>query len=194
VDGAQLEDVTISNITMRDIINSPIFLRIGRRMRGPDGVPVGTLRRVSFDNIRVDGAREGSIVAGLKENPVEGVVFSHIRILADGGAPASQADIEPGEHEKDYPEPTSFGKLPAYGFYIRHAKNIEFNDVELITKSEDGRPPFQLDDVEVANFILLEAAHSSGAPTLELKSVRDFRVRLSKGLPDTEKDSFTGKL
>src|SRR6266702_337667 len=35
VDGGLLEDVTISNLTMRDISNSPIFLRLGSRVRGP---------------------------------------------------------------------------------------------------------------------------------------------------------------
>jgi polygalacturonase len=38
VDGALLEDIAISNITMRDISNCPIFLRLGARMRGPAGV------------------------------------------------------------------------------------------------------------------------------------------------------------
>ena len=51
VDGALLEDVTITNITMRDIITAPIFMRLGRRMRGPDGVPVGALRRVIINGI-----------------------------------------------------------------------------------------------------------------------------------------------
>src|SRR5262245_29773805 len=35
VDGGLLEDVTINNITMRDITNSPIFIRLGNRARGP---------------------------------------------------------------------------------------------------------------------------------------------------------------
>ena len=43
VDGAILEDVTITNITMRDIISAPIFMRLGDRMRGPRAYPVGTL-------------------------------------------------------------------------------------------------------------------------------------------------------
>ena len=29
VDGGLLEDVTITNLTMRDIVNAPIFLRLG---------------------------------------------------------------------------------------------------------------------------------------------------------------------
>ncbi len=41
VDGALLEDVTISNITMRDVVNDPIFLRLGSRMRGPKEAAVG---------------------------------------------------------------------------------------------------------------------------------------------------------
>src|SRR5438876_1848798 len=52
VDGGLLEDVTISNITMRDIANCPIFLRLGSRMRGPAGPQVGELRRVIFRNIK----------------------------------------------------------------------------------------------------------------------------------------------
>src|ERR1035438_6130671 len=54
VDGALLEDVSISNITMRDITDVPFFIRLGRRMRGPDGVPVGEIRRVNISNIVVN--------------------------------------------------------------------------------------------------------------------------------------------
>lgn len=39
VDGGHLEDIVISNITMRDIVNAPIFLRLGARMRSPEGHP-----------------------------------------------------------------------------------------------------------------------------------------------------------
>jgi polygalacturonase len=51
VDGALLEDITFTGITMRDCQNTPIFLRLGRRMRGPNGVPVGTLKRIIISNV-----------------------------------------------------------------------------------------------------------------------------------------------
>ncbi len=35
VDGGVIEDVTVDNITMRNIVNSPLFLRLGNRGRGP---------------------------------------------------------------------------------------------------------------------------------------------------------------
>jgi polygalacturonase len=67
VDGGHLEDVTISNVTMRDIANSPIFLRLGSRMRSPEGTPVGELRRVNITNFVVYNAdpRYGSIISGI---------------------------------------------------------------------------------------------------------------------------------
>ena len=46
VDGGQLEDIVISNITMRDIVNAPFFLRLGKRMRSPEGTPVGSMKRI----------------------------------------------------------------------------------------------------------------------------------------------------
>src|SRR6185295_15092652 len=51
VDGGPLEDITISNITMRDVKNSPIFLRLGSRMRGRKGIAPGELRRVMISNV-----------------------------------------------------------------------------------------------------------------------------------------------
>ncbi|HEY1872007.1 MAG TPA: glycosyl hydrolase family 28-related protein, partial [Chitinophagaceae bacterium] len=51
VDGALLEDVVINNITMRDVVNDPIFLRLGSRMRGPAGTEVGKMRRIIISNV-----------------------------------------------------------------------------------------------------------------------------------------------
>src|SRR4029079_13495522 len=51
VDGGDLEDVTISNITMRDISSSAFFFRLGVRARGPNSPPPGKFRRVHIDNV-----------------------------------------------------------------------------------------------------------------------------------------------
>ncbi len=67
VDGGLLENVTITNITMRDVTNSPLFLRLGKRMRGPAGTAIGHLRRVNISNIVAYNAdaRYASIIAGI---------------------------------------------------------------------------------------------------------------------------------
>jgi polygalacturonase len=51
VDGGLMEDITITNLTMRDIVNAPIFIRLGARLRGPDNPPVGVARRIKIDNV-----------------------------------------------------------------------------------------------------------------------------------------------
>ena len=55
VDGALLEDITVTNISMRDIVSAPIFLRLGNRMRAPEIIPVGTLKRVIISNLVCSG-------------------------------------------------------------------------------------------------------------------------------------------
>ena len=51
------------------------------------------------------------------------------------------------EDDDRYPEQYFFGVLPAWGAYIRHAKNIEFNNVEMTLRGEDARQKIVLDDV-----------------------------------------------
>ena len=51
VDGGLLVDVTITNITMRDVKNAPIFLRLGSRLRAPKGAVPGELRTINISNV-----------------------------------------------------------------------------------------------------------------------------------------------
>jgi polygalacturonase len=150
VDGAILEDVTISNITMRDIVNSPIFIRLGARMRGPDSIPVGVCRRIILSDIVIYNAdwRHGCIISGLPGHPIEDLQMSNIRIYFKGGGTADLAKRDVPEFEKDYPEPYRWGKMPAWGFFLRHIKGLDMHDVKVSTLTPDARPAFILKDVE----------------------------------------------
>lgn len=187
VDGGALEDITINNITMRDIVNSPIFLRLGSRLRGPAGTPVGQLRRVQISNVVVSDAdsRYASIISGIPGHNVEDVRLNNIRILYKGGETAATAQVSPPEKETNYPEPSMFGKIPAYGFFIRHVQNIELIDVEVSYAQEDLRPAFVLNDVGGADFFHVKAQRANGAFTFMLQSVTDFSAHQCKGVPDT---------
>jgi polygalacturonase len=92
VDGGLLEDVSISNITMRDIGNSPIFMRLGARLRGPEGSKPGALRRVSISNVICWNVtpRLSCIISGIPDHPIEDVQLSNIRIYTQGGGPSSR--------------------------------------------------------------------------------------------------------
>lgn len=188
VDGALLEDVTITNITMRDISNSPIFLRLGNRARGPkEKTTVGALRRVIISNIVVYNAdpKYASIISGIPGHPIEDVRLSNIRIYSQGGGTKEQAALDPPEREDAYPEPNMFGELPAYGFFIRHVKALQINDVEVSYLKEDARPPFVMNDVKGADFFRLRAQHGANVPTFALKEIEGFSVQQSWPLPDT---------
>src|SRR3954469_10775131 len=87
VDGANIEDLSISNLTMRDVSNAPIFLRLGSRMRAPEGTAVGSIRRVNISNVVAydADARYGAIISGIPGHDVEDVSFSNIRLGYRGG-------------------------------------------------------------------------------------------------------------
>ena len=53
VDGGLIEDITVTNITMRDVTTAPLFLRLGNRARGPNNPPPGAIRRVEISNLVV---------------------------------------------------------------------------------------------------------------------------------------------
>jgi polygalacturonase len=186
VDGGNIEDVSISNITMRDITTAPIFIRLGKRQRGPANSPIAKIRRIIIDNVVVSDAHHefASIIAGLAESPVEDVRLSNIRIHYKGGGSAEDAQREPPENEKNYPEPSMFGGLPAYGFYIRHARGITFDNVVVSFEKTDARPAFLLDDVANVEFFRTNAELASGAKMFVLKNVSNFSVSNSRTVGD----------
>jgi polygalacturonase len=191
VDGGFLEDVTITNITMRDITNSPFFLRLGNRARGPkETTTVGKLRRVLISNVVVYNAdaKYASIISGIPEHPIEDLRLSNIRIYYQGGGTKEQAALDPPEKEKDYPEPVMFGEMPAYGFFIRHVNGIEMDNVTVSYLNVDVRPAFVLNDVKGADFYRLRAQHALDVPTFLMKDVENFSVQQSMELPDKRID------
>ncbi len=211
VDGAHIEDIAVSNITMRDVSNAPIFLRLGARMRAPEGTAIGSIRRVTISNVVVYDAdpRYGSIISGIPGHDVEGVRLSDIRIWYRGGLTMEQVAKQPAdlvngffyraqggvpprdpletpEREKEYPEPSMFGLLPAYGFFIRHAKGIELSNVEVNFLQEDRRPAFVLDQVNGATFENVKAQKAPNVSTFVLKNVENFETFRCKPVADMQ--------
>ncbi len=189
VDGSHLEDVTINNITMRDIENCPIFLRLGRRMRGPEGRSIGELRRVIISNVVIYNAAPKSIlIIGLPEKDIEDVQLDNIKIYYKGGGTKEQAAINLPEDETGYPEPDNFGDTPAYGFFIRHVKNIKMSNIEVKYMKEDMRPPFILDDVKGAELNFVNAEKDNGVSSIKLKNVDDLEIFKCESVKDTTID------
>ncbi len=191
VDGALLEDIAISNITMRDVISCPIFLRLGARLRGPKGTGdqstvVGTLRRVLISNVTSynTAGRFGSNITGIPGHFVEDIKISDVYVETAGGGTAEQAKIDVPEKEDSYPEPGMLGTLPTYGFYFRHVNRVEMSHVEVTTRTPDARPAIYTDDVHRADFSFITAPTTPAA--FSFNKTTDVRVLMSRAAPDSK--------
>jgi polygalacturonase len=107
-------------------------------------------------------------------------VFFHQR----GGADGEVAKRQPPELEKAYPEPTMFGDLPATGLFVRHVRNLEVSNLEVMTEAADARPAFWLMDVDGVDFFRVKVPRQSVAPAFNLNDVKEFRVFGCKYLKD----------
>jgi polygalacturonase len=188
VDGAQIEDVSISNVTMRGTVDSPIFLRLGSRMRGPAGAPVGTIRRVNISNIvsSTNSSKICSLIAGVPGHKIEDVKISNVLVQHSGGGTKRDAALQLAEKEKEYPEPNMFGTTPAHAFYIRHARRIEISNFKIVAEEKEERPCFILEDVEGVEFSSIKFPESQQGPKFVLVGVKDFAIVDSRPLPDTQ--------
>lgn len=195
VDGALLEDIVISNITMRHIGNAPLFIRLGARQRGPEGFRYSQLRRVSISNIMAYDVTsdQGAIISGIPGHNIEDLTLSNIHLYFKGGGTREQAANEVPALIDDYPEPDRFGITPAYGFFIRNVRNLQINNVSTHFMNGDQRPAFILDHVESADLNHITAQKTDGGQTFVLKDVKDFSLFNSGDVPDTHIKSAVHK-
>ncbi|MDP4261248.1 MAG: glycoside hydrolase family 28 protein [Bacteroidota bacterium] len=184
VDGALLEDVSITNITMKDIVNAPIFLRLGARMRGPVADSAnGALRRVMISNVLVYNADShfAVIISGVPHKIIEDVALDNIRIYyrqMDSSFAKIPAIVP--ENEKDYPEPARMGIMPAYGFFIRHVNGIRLNNIEVSYLGKEIRPAIWMDDVQNAGLFSVRLQAVPGKKMIVLNNTGNFSIRESE--------------
>jgi polygalacturonase len=184
VDGGLIEDITISNLTMRGLVHSPLFFRLGARLRGPEGTKPGVIKRVLVNNIVSSNAvaEYPSIISGIPGSVIEDIKISDVYFHQLGGGSKEWTAIEPPEKENGYPEATMFGTLPARGFFVRHARNVEFGNVEIAVAKADERPAFWMHDVEDVDLFRVKAGKNTAA--YSLRDVKDFRSFGSRDFAD----------
>lgn len=170
VDGGIIDGITVSNISMRDV-QTPIFIRLGDRSRTfrKDG---GILKNINISNVV---ATAESLIAcsitGVENSYVENVSINNVQIGYPGGGTPDMVTKPVPEMRKSYPENRMFGNtLPAAGFYVRHARNVAFNNVRFIAAKPDARPLFLLDDV-----IGVELNQCKGMAPADAKFIRTVR-------------------
>ena len=72
--------------------------------------------------------------------------------------------------------------MPAYGFFIRHVKDIALNNVEVSYLGRETRAAFILDDVNGASLFNVKARQGSNAKLFQLKNVRQVNFEKVQGV------------
>lgn len=176
VDGGWLEGVVISNVRMQRV-RTPIFLRRGNRHSRPDGTP-GILRGVMIENVNATGSILTSSITGLPGFPVEDVTLSNIRIDSEEAGKEDWVNRAIPELPKAYPEARMFGRLPSYGFYLRHVRGLRMRGMEMGAAQGEARPALVCEDVEDFDVDGLKTASiTSGQPVVNLIEARDVWLR-----------------
>lgn len=142
VDGGVIDDLEASNLIMREITTAPLFLRVGARLRAPEGAQPGVIRNVTIRDVKaVDILPDYSaLIMGLPDAPIENVRLENIRLTYAGGGTVEDAARDPEDLPDAYPEPSMFGRTPAFGLWTRHVRNLSLHNVELTTAEPDLRP------------------------------------------------------
>jgi len=133
------------------------------------------------------------LIAGIPGHSIEDIKIRNVYLEHVGGGTAAMASIVPVEQIKIYPDPNNFGPLPASGFYVRHAKNIEFSNVELAWSQPDARPAFWMQDVDGVDIFRLKLPRGNMGPTFVLREVSDFNLSTSHRLKDIYLDKVSEK-
>jgi polygalacturonase len=162
VDGAALKQVSISDVTMDGVI-VPISIRLGARLKtfrqGDQPRPsAGTLGDVTMKNITARNIKMiGMLINGVADHPIGPLTLENIQLELPGGGTEEAAKVELAEKETAYPEFNMFGNtMPAWGIYVRHARDLTLKDVKLTRLQPDARPAVVFIDVQnvtPANFL-----------------------------------------
>ncbi|MBQ4259198.1 MAG: hypothetical protein IJB84_02910 [Lachnospiraceae bacterium] len=174
-DGAIVEGITISNMTLRNVGN-PILIQVVNRARGPkpECEKIGQIRNIILSDIIITGPypetfqatraqfawthidqdltlkgiRHPLLIAGQPDSPIQNVTMSNVVFRAHGGGTVEDRDIQLKEVRDDYPGSTVFGnKFPTYGLYALNADNLKLYNVEFTTEYPDARDEMILKNV-----------------------------------------------
>ena len=173
-DGGTIDNILVDSLFAYNTGNA-IYLRIGARSNKDRK---GSMSHITIQNMvagiaatKPDAgyAYEGPVedlprnispasIVGLPGQDITHVTLRNIRIVYPGGSNPDYAyrGIKPADLDSipematAYPEFSQFRELPAWGFYVRHAQNITFENVTLSVKDKEYRPAIVFDDVKGA--------------------------------------------
>jgi polygalacturonase len=181
VDGGTMENISINNISMMDVVGYPIYITTGRRNRGPDVTSPSRVANIFISNVVATGIdpMSGIQLDGMPKQPLENIRLENIHLMFKGGGTKSDALLLPRELDTGYPEPSRLGTMPAYGLYARHVHGLELANITVDFEKFDSRPPmacFDVDGLEIDNF---KGQLMRGVPPAKFVEINNVVIRNS---------------
>jgi polygalacturonase len=179
VDGGIMENITVDNLTMMDVMNYAIYITTGLRNRSGELKQASTCRNILISNVIADqvGKPGGIEIMGTTTQPLENIRLDNIRLVSAGGGTAADASAVPNELGIGYPEPKP---VPAYGIYARHVRGLELANINTSFATAELRPPASFSDIDGLEIDNFKPQVAQGVPAaLISKDVRDVTIRNS---------------
>ena len=158
VDGAHLQNIEITDITMEEV-RTPMLFRLGARLsvfrkKEDTKQPIGLFRNVLIKNVKAVAADKaqltppsGILITGIPGHNIEDLTLENVNIRLLGTGTPEDAKAQVPEAIDQYPEVKTFGpKIPAYGVWARHVKNLTLKNVTFELKNPDARPEIICED------------------------------------------------
>lgn len=185
-DGAIIDGVSYRDLSMKQV-DTPISITVGHRLlSGEADRKVGAIKNIRVSNLsvadqrpRVVGVIRPSLIAGLPESPIENVLLEHVRIVGSGGhkrSGDSSANEETGRRRE--------AALGAAGLFIKHARNVRLQDVDLSYNAADPRPSLIAQEVAGLTLEDVRLQRFSNTPLIRLKKIDKLQITRCAGSSD----------
>lgn len=156
VDGADIDNIVVRRANIRNAATGVFIMHgAGGKARIPTGAPAktGSVQNILLEDLDIRECHDpfGNFITGTrigdKVYDVKDVTLRNVRMECKGGL--SEVPEEPKEYTNQYPNyDWCRGKLPAWGWYIRHAQNIVFENCANTVSPDDVREEFVLSNAE----------------------------------------------
>jgi hypothetical protein len=197
-DGGIMENINISNITMRNIPNPPITIKVHDRGRGPEGTTIGKIKDVSFSNILVYPynnlppghpdlrTRRPCIINGLPGHEIENLRLNNIKMVSLHNNDGVAKDKVTGGYTGGYRGGNIHSsQFASYGFYCAYVKGLKMTNIDVGFESPDKRPAFIFENVEGLELDNVSADRAVGNESpIIFKNVEDVVVRDCSDFPE----------
>ncbi len=143
VDGANIKGVLVENIEMEEVTTSPLFIKLGARLRGPKGTPIGSIEDIKITDFKANSILGDycAMILGLEDKAIENIEIKNISLEYSNSAaqitPSAKDIIE--TTKANYPEPSMHGITPASGLWIENVLALKIDNLNLQTDANDSR-------------------------------------------------------